>query len=106
LSVERSEVPTRLFARTDTKGFFDMAMRNDQVPTDCAAVTPSDTADNSFVGLYVGGAGDVAVKSEAGGSGGAAVVFKAVPAGTILPIRTCRVMNTNTTATNITGFIP
>lgn len=70
---------------------------------DAVAITVSDSTiyTPSLAGLYIGGAGDVTVK----GLGGKAVTFKAVPAGTILPINVQAVMNTNTTATNITGFI-
>lgn len=70
---------------------------------DAVAITTSDsTVYNPLLsGLYIGGAGDVTVK----GRGGNAVTFKAVPAGTILPINVTAVMQTNTTATNITGFM-
>lgn len=64
------------------------------------AVTPSDTADikgGSARALYVGGAGDVVALNE----NGVAVLFKAVPAGSILPISTKRVNSTDTTATYI-----
>jgi hypothetical protein len=47
--------------------------------------------------LYIGGAGDVEVVNEAG----AAVIFTAVPAGTILPIEAVIVKAANTTATAI-----
>lgn len=64
------------------------------------AVTPSDDTDLANVSraLYVGGAGDVEVIML---GGRATVVFSAVPAGTILPIRVCRVKDGNTTATLI-----
>ena len=57
------------------------------------AVTPSDTVDlvNVSRALYVGGAGDVKVNMLGGES---AVVFTAVPAGTILPVRATRVWAT------------
>jgi hypothetical protein len=53
------------------------------------AVTPSDTDDLVAVSraLYIGGAGDVVVTMLGGGD----VTFKAVPVGTILPIRVSRV---------------
>jgi hypothetical protein len=67
-----------------------------------AAVTPSDTVDvGPFRSLYVGGAGNVAVVDR---FGGAAVVFTAVPAGTVLPVQGKRVDNTNTTATAIVAL--
>ena len=76
---------------------------NDPYPN-FAAVAPSDAADFSASAkagltraLYVGGAGDVAAVDELGN----AVVFKAVPAGTVLRIRCRRVNATGTTATSI-----
>lgn len=75
---------------------------------DAAAVTPSNTvrlvdgAGNSrtAVALFVGGAGNVAVTTEAGST----AVFTGVLAGTILPIRCTHVRATSTTATNITAM--
>lgn len=62
-----------------------------------AAVTKSDaTVLPSTRGIYVGGAGDVAVIM-AGDT--AAVTFSAVAAGTFMPIQVTKVMSTNTTAT-------
>lgn len=69
------------------------------------AVTPSDTTILKFKALYIGGAGNVAIKHN---SGDTAVTFTSVPAGTILPIQTGEdgglVMSTNTTATNIVAM--
>lgn len=65
------------------------------------AITPSDTVDQFFAAIYVGGAGDVSVVMEAGGT---AVTFKAPPVGTILPIRVKRVNATLTTATLLIGL--
>jgi len=67
------------------------------------AVTKSDstTYNPPFRGLYVGGAGDVAVKAPGQST---AVTFVGVPAGTILPVKAALVMSTNTTATNIVGL--
>lgn len=63
------------------------------------AVTPSDTADLALVSrmLYIGGVGDVAVKMLDGSN----CTFKAVPGGSMLPLRVLRVLATGTTATNI-----
>ena len=66
------------------------------------AVTPSDST--SFTqgpcrALYIGGAGNVSLQS-----GGAAVVFVGLAAGTILPVETPRVNSTSTTATNIVAL--
>lgn len=67
-----------------------------------AAVTPHDSTMLSYVtrGIYVGGAGNVAVLT----AGGDTVVFTAVPAGTLLPLRVNRVNSTNTTATAIVAI--
>ena len=59
-------------------------------------VTPSDTTKlGDTRGIYVGGAGDVAVTM----FDGTTATFKAVPVGTLLPISVSKVMATNTTAT-------
>jgi hypothetical protein len=61
------------------------------------AVTPGASAlANPSRGLYVGGAGNVAVTMAGGGD----VTFSGVPAGMILPIRVTHVLGA-TTATNI-----
>lgn len=79
-----------------------MTLRNDGLASDAVAVVPSDSVQVGYSGLYIGVAGDVAVK----GVSGTACTFTAVPAGTILPIVVNRVMSTGTTATNIVGFVP
>lgn len=63
------------------------------------AVTPSDTtAFTQFTrGLYIGGAGDVAVQTASNDT----PTFVGVLAGTILPVRVYRVLSTGTTATSI-----
>lgn len=66
-----------------------------------AAVTPSDTANNYFLYLYIGTTGDVAVTT----TSGAVVTYKTVPAGAFLWIKTSKVMSTNTTASNIVGHL-
>lgn len=70
-------------------------------PHDAEAVTLSDTAEKSYVGFYVGTAGNVAVTTEAGRD----VVFPGCPAGFTCPLRIRRVKTTGTTASNIVGFI-
>lgn len=68
-------------------------------------ITTSDTvqikdANGAVIqtrGIYVGGAGNIAVLMDK--KGAAAVTFTGVPVGTILPIETSQVMATNTTAT-------
>lgn len=67
-----------------------------------AAVTKSDSTELVAVrGLWVGGAGDVAVIAA---EDSAAVTIVGVPAGTLLPIRVRKVMSTNTTATSIVAL--
>lgn len=64
-----------------------------------AAVTASDTTTYSGVrAVYVGGAGDVAIKFPGNAT---AVTFAGVAAGSLLPIQAEKVMATNTTATSI-----
>jgi hypothetical protein len=67
------------------------------------AITPSDTVlfANDTRGIYVGGAGNITVLMQGGG----VVLFTAVPAGTILPIRADRVNATGTTATALVGLL-
>lgn len=66
---------------------------------DAVAITKSDTESNTFSSIYVGGTGAVAVVTE----DGTTVTFSAVPVGTIIPIRTRRVLAA-TTATLLVGF--
>lgn len=68
-----------------------------------AAVTKSDTTVVNCRALWVGGVGDVAVKTVPGAT---AVTFTAVPAGTLLPVSIDggQVMSTNTTATLIVAL--
>lgn len=75
-------------------------MNHQGIPSDCEVNTPSDTAFVNYVGLYVGTTGNVNVQCNAGTS----VLFTAVPAGTIIPLRVIRVMSTSTTASTIVGF--
>jgi hypothetical protein len=79
-----------------------MSMRNANTPSGFAAVTKSDSTFVDFMGIYVGGTGDVAVEDGAGNS----TTFPSVPAGLIIPGRIRRVLSTGTTATNIVGFKP
>lgn len=64
------------------------------------AITPSDTAQQTYRAIYVGGAGNVTVIPEGGGS----ALFTAPPVGTIIPIRCVKVMATGTTATALVGL--
>jgi len=65
------------------------------------SITPSDSTVLSGIrGLYVGGAGNVAVTMADGSTG----TYTAVAAGTTLATAPTKVMATNTTATNILGL--
>lgn len=66
--------------------------------TSSGAVTKSDSTALQFRAVYVGGAGDVAIKHTEDGD---AVTYVGVPAGTILPVSGVRVMSTGTTATDM-----
>ncbi|ANL52850.1 hypothetical protein RLPCCGM1_c0839 [Rhizobium leguminosarum bv. phaseoli CCGM1] len=63
-----------------------------------ATVTPNDTAIVGARALYIGTAGDVAISPRRDMD---PVVFKNVPAGTILPVHAAVVALTGTTASNI-----
>lgn len=65
-------------------------------------VVPSDVTDLSreCEGIYIGGAGDVAVVLP----GGTAITFVGAPAGTILPVRAIRINATNTSATSMVAL--
>lgn len=65
---------------------------NSQIPSNAAAVTPSDTADNYGVALYVGVGGNVVLKTEAGQT----VTWSSVPAGTTIVQRFTNVMAATT----------
>jgi hypothetical protein len=69
-----------------------------------AAIVPSDSAvlPTYSKGLYVGGAGDVTLIAT---NDGAALTFKAVPAGTTLRVRVKQVMATGTTATYLVALL-
>lgn len=69
---------------------------------DAVAITPADSdLANEVRALYIGGAGNVAVKTQ----GGTTVVFVGLLAGAILPVRCRQVRSTSTTATNIVGLL-
>lgn len=69
--------------------------------TKAVAITPSDSALVSARALYVGTAGDVAIAPHRDLD---PVIFKNVPAGTILPVHAARVAATGTTASNIVAL--
>ncbi|MBO3758685.1 hypothetical protein [Ciceribacter sp. L1K22] len=66
-------------------------------------VVPSDTVPlpETTRALYVGTGGDVSVLF----ASGASVTLKAIPGGTLLPIRASRVAATGTTAADIVGLV-
>lgn len=69
---------------------------------DAIAITPADADLSVNVrALYVGGAGNVRVKTWAGTT----LTFTGVPAGSILPVRCQQVLSTSTTATSIVGLL-
>lgn len=63
-------------------------------------LTPSDTEDNEFRGLYVGTAGDLVVTNRSG-------VDSTIPVndGALLPLLVTKVKATGTTATGILGLV-
>jgi hypothetical protein len=62
------------------------------------AVTPSDSADIKLTrGLYIGGAGNIAVNM----GDGTSVTFTAPAVGVVHNLQVSRVLATGTTATNI-----
>lgn len=65
-----------------------------------AAITPSDSASQTYRAIYVGGAGNVAVKT----TGGNTVTFTAPPVGSIIPVEVQQVLATGTTATLLIGL--
>ena len=66
-----------------------------------ATITPDDDNDLSenTRGIYVGGTGDLVVITV----GGETITFSDVPAGSLVPIRASRVLE-STTATNLVGM--
>jgi hypothetical protein len=67
------------------------------------AVTPSDSTQINCRAIYIGGAGNIAIKTQPGAT---AVTLTAPPVGTILPIMIDggQIMATNTTATLIVAL--
>ena len=80
---------------TDT--FVNMQGGLQSPPTHSFVITPSDTTELPFVtrAVYVGAAGDITARL-AGDTG--SVTFKAVQAGSTLPIRARQIFATGTTA--------
>jgi hypothetical protein len=79
----------------------DVIAPNPNSASYASAVTKSDsTVLTATRGLWVGGAGNVTV-TMAGENPQGAVTFVGVAAGTLLPISVVKVMDTNTTATDM-----
>jgi hypothetical protein len=73
---------------------------NFYVPTSAVAVTKSDSAQNKYSMLYIGGAGDVKITD----AWGNVSVWASVPAGSYIYCATSLVWFTGTTAANIVGI--
>lgn len=69
-------------------------------------VTPNDSADLTVLarGIYIGGAGNLAVHMRGEEGGPTVITFIGLVAGTVYPIAAQRVMSTGTTATNIVAL--
>jgi len=73
-------------------------------PEGADEITPSDTDTHEPpVTVYVGVTGNVAIVP-AGEPASAAVVFKGLPAGSVVPCRAVKVMATGTTATDLVAL--
>jgi hypothetical protein len=78
-----------------------MGYQNILLAGDAVAVATSDTAQVDFIGLFVGGAGNLTITTTAGND----VTFTGVLAGTQFPhLGVTRVKATGTTCTNIVGL--
>jgi hypothetical protein len=65
-------------------------------PTRAVDVVPNDTTQFAPSTLYIGGSGNIRVMT----AGGDVVTFHGAPAG-FFPVKVIRVLNTNTSATQI-----
>lgn len=81
--------------------FVGSSNRNDPY-TEAAAVTPHDTNELTHVtrALWVGSAGALAVEM----ANGEDVIFGAVPAGSLIPVRVKKVLDTGTDADDIVAL--
>jgi hypothetical protein len=72
-------------------------------PSNSFVITPSDTTELPFVArsVYVGVTGDITLR-QANDTG--SVTLKAVPAGTMLPIRARQIYATGTGASQLVGL--
>ena len=78
-----------------------MSAYNRLYPRHVEAVTPANGVAVSFLCLYIGGAGDVAVIPQGSDD---SVVFTAMPEGSFLPVQVREVLSAGTTATLILGL--
>lgn len=77
-----------------------MPIDRNGIASDAFAITPSDATTQRAQAVYVGAAGNVALKTE----DGTTLTFVGAQAGTILPVKTLQILATGTTATNLAGF--
>lgn len=74
------------------------------LPSAAKAITPSDTDTYSRpIAVFVGVTGDVAIVPWVGDRS-TVVVFKGIPAGSVVPCLAYKVMSTNTTATGMVAL--
>lgn len=78
-----------------------MSMQTPFIAKRALAITPHDTNINAFMGIYIGGAGNLVVETE----GGDTVTFTAPPVGSVVWVSTRRV-KAATTATLLVGLLP
>ena len=76
--------------------FAELVDAGTTAPAHAFAITPNDGADLAHVtrAIYVGGSGDVNLVT----AGGETVLFKALNAGTLLPVKAARVLAASTSA--------
>ena len=67
-------------------------------PSRAFEITPSDSADNIYDWIYVGGTGDLTVET----AGGDEVTYLSVAVGPLY-VRTAKILATGTDATNLIG---
>jgi hypothetical protein len=77
-----------------------MAIDRAGITSDAFTITPSDATTQRALAIWVGSAGNVAVKTE----DGTTVTFAGAQAGSIIPVRTLQILATNTTAGSLVGF--
>lgn len=88
------------------KDKFYGSMRSQSDPyRNAVAITPDDFTDleNLPRALWIGGAGNLNVLMD-DDQPGEEVLISGIPAGTLLEVRTKRILNTNTTATLIVAL--